>query len=44
MTCRFKDVAGLEEEKEDLEEVVDLLKESTEVYKSRGPNAKGGHS
>ena len=31
----FPDVAGLQEEKEDLVEMVDFLKASSEVYQSR---------
>ena len=40
----FSRVAGLEEEKEELEEVVDFPEESSEIYQRGGQDTKGPSS
>ena len=37
---RFKDVAGLDEEKEELIEIVDFLKNARKIYKNGGKNSQ----
>ena len=40
----FDDVAGLKEEKEELEEIVDFLKKPAEIYSGGSQNTEGSAS